>query len=139
MATSFNIINTEDEFDLRVYSGKVELHILDRVIELEKGDRVSRQSGAYVMLRHHDKNYLSWKTDELIFESDPLEKVFSSLSRHYDVEFTFAPDVKLNGCELRSRYSDQSIQDILKEFEKLYSLKYIIKDSEILIEELNCF
>ena len=138
VGTSFNIINNDSEFDLRVYSGIVELHALNRVIRLEKGDRISLKDGAYVKLNHKDINFLSWKSNELIFEAEALKDVFAQLSKHYGVEFSFSEKIDFSKCSLRSKYKDQSIEDVLKEFEELYSLKYIIKDNEILIEELNC-
>ena len=74
LGTSFHLINEKDAFDLIVYSGTVELHTLNRSIILEKNDRISRYEGAYVKLKNHENNALSWKSGVLRFNDTPLKR-----------------------------------------------------------------
>ncbi|MBT8189394.1 MAG: FecR domain-containing protein, partial [Bacteroidia bacterium] len=73
LGTSFNLVNTEDVFDLIVYSGKVELQTLNRSIILEKNDRVSRYEDAYIKLKNRNLNAVSWKSGILVFDETPLD------------------------------------------------------------------
>jgi len=139
VGTSFNLINSGNEFDLTVYSGRVELHVLDRIIVLEKNDRIIKSNGAFAKIINRDKNHVSWKSNELIFEDEDLESVFEELEKYYSVDFIYDSTLNFDNCKLRNRYVNQDLSQVLKEFEQLFSLKYKISGNEILIEEVSCF
>jgi len=137
VGTSFNLKSEGSDFDLVVYSGKVELHSKIGIIELEKNQRVSRVNGSYVKFSNVDINTLSWKTGELVFENVALEKAFITLEEHYNIKFNYN-GISLDNCVWRTRISNQKLDSVLKELEELFSMKYIMDDNQILIEELHC-
>lgn len=137
VGTSFNLRSEGSDFDLVVYSGKVELHSKIGIIELEKNQRVSRVNGSYVKFSNVDINTLSWKTGELVFENVALEKAFITLEEHYNIKFKYN-GISLDNCVWRTRISNQKLDSVLKELEELFSMKYIMDDNQILIEELHC-
>ena len=124
IGTSFNLLNEGDDFDLAVYSGLVELHVLDRVIEVGKGKRVKLLNGSYVKVRNSEKNLTSWKDKVLIFEDTPIRDVAKDIEKHYDVKFNFDQGLNYSECRLRSRYENQKLEDILSELEKVFSMQY---------------
>lgn len=138
VGTSFNVLNRGNEFDLTVYSGRVELHTLGRVLELGKNDRVQRVNGAMVKTRNDDQNILSWKNKELIFDQTDLKKVFTDLGDHYNVEFQLNENVNTENCALRSRFKNQSIDQVLSELENIFKIKYTKEENIITITDLKC-
>jgi len=138
IGTSFNVLNRGQDFDLAVYSGHVQLHVLDRVIDLYKNDRVKRVNGSYVKVTNKDKNILSWKNKVLIFENEKLENVFDELETYYNVNINVEPTVSLETCELRSRFDNQALDSVLKEFKTLFDLTYTQDGQDITITSLKC-
>ncbi len=140
IGTSFNVINVEEDFDLAVYSGMVELHVLDRVIEVPKGQRVKLVNGSYVKLKNKSQNLISWKTRNLVFDNTPLSKVLQDISRHYDVTFDKKEGVKMAQCRLRSKFSDERIEDVLAELKTVFDMQYVYTpdNRNIQIESLKC-
>lgn len=137
VGTSFNLKSKGNDFDLVVYSGKVELHSKSGIIELEKDQRVSRVNGSYVKFSNVDINTLSWKTGELVFENVSLEKAFETLEDHYNVDIDYSA-ISLYNCVWRTRISNQELGAVLNELEELFSMKYIKEGNQIQIEELHC-
>lgn len=137
VGTSFNLKSEGEDFDLVVYSGKVELHSTSGIIELEKNQRVSRINGSYVKFTNVDINTLSWKTGELVFDNITLERAFKTLENHYNVDINY-DGLSLDNCYWRTRISNQNLDSVLQELEELFSIKYIKDDNQIRIEELHC-
>lgn len=138
LGTSFNIINEDDEFDLTVYSGTVELHTLNRVLTLTKNDRVTRINGAMAKVKNNDQNKLSWKTKELIFENSALNQVFEALEDHYNVNIQVESNGTLGKCRIRTRFAQESITKVMKELSAQYSFKYEIDSNNISVSGLSC-
>lgn len=138
VGTSFNVINSAEAFDLAVYSGHVELHTLNRVIDLYKNDRIVKINGAFAKIQNNSNNLLSWKNKELVFDNVTLSKAFEDLSDHYAVEFKFDKSINLNDCKLRSRYNQETIGEVLKELKSFFDIEYSIDNKSVLITKLNC-
>lgn len=138
VGTSFNLLNDEENFDLNVYSGVVELKTLNRTIVVSKGERISKYKGAYVKLKTEDLNLISWKTKELIFEDAKLDKVFDALQRHYNFELTKDTTLDYGSCSLRSRFKDESLEEVLQELNKIFNLEYRFENNTLEILSLNC-
>jgi len=138
VGTSFNVINRGDDFDLTVYSGKVEFHALDRVINLTKGERIVKVNGAFAKIQNRDKNIISWKNKELIFDDVNLEKAFSRIENHYNVNIVLDKSIDISNCKLRSKYTQESISDVMSEMSKFFDMTYAQKESTISISKLKC-
>lgn len=138
VGTSFNLLHRDQTFDLSVFSGVVELNVLNRVIELKRGDRITLKDGAYVKYRNNDENLISWKTNDLIFEDLALDQVFDELGEHFSVEFERADSDNQLGCTLRSRFTNQNLDEILLELQRIFDFDYDIKGSKVEIRNLEC-
>lgn len=138
VGTSFNVIKRGDDFDLTVYSGKVEFHALNRVINLTKGERIVKVNGAFAKVTNTDKNILSWKNKELIFDDILLEKALSKIGDHYNVTINVDDSIDMSKCNLRSRYTQESITDVMAELTKFFALEYTHTDNLISISKLKC-
>lgn len=138
VGTSFNVVNDGEAFDLTVYSGVVELHAQGRVIELRKKDRVTRVNGSLTKYQDNNPNVTSWKNNELVFEDTSLEKVLEDVARHYKVNIKTADNLNFSNCSLRSRFKDQSIDEVMAELKNIFKLQYS-KDAKVFtVTDLNC-
>jgi len=138
VGTSFNLVNTEEAFDLAVYTGRVEFHALDRVIVLQSGDRVRKLNGAYVKTENTDSNLISWKSGRIVFDNVPVANVFKTLSEHYNIEIDIAAHLDSSSCLLRSRFENQTIAEVMTELEKLFAIEYLYKDNSITVTDIDC-
>ncbi len=138
VGTSFNVVNRDDEFDLTVYSGKVEFHALKRVINLTKGDRIVKVNGSFTKIRNTDKNVSSWKNKELIFDNILLNKALTQIGKHYSVKIKLDKSIDISKCYLRSKYTQESITDVMLELSKFFVMEYKQSESTILISKLKC-
>jgi len=138
IGTSFNVVNTDDNFDLTVYSGTVELHSLNRVLILNKNDRVTKVNGSLVKIKNKEKNILSWKDETLIFEDADLSTVFKDLSRHFKVDINIEEKLNTSNCALRSRFVDQDIENVMSELKSIWNLEYTQEGNTFTITNLNC-
>jgi len=138
LGTSFNVINEGQEFDLTVYSGTVELHTLNRVLTLTKNDRVTRVNGAMVKVKNNDLNKLSWKSKELVFENSSLNQVFDVLEAHYKVNIQVESDGSISQCQIRTRFTDEPIDKVMKELSAQFNFKYEIDGNNISLSGLSC-
>ncbi len=138
LGTSFNVVNNEDDFDIVVYTGHVQLNVLDRTIDLYKNDRVTLLNGAYVKVKNTNKNTLSWKDRVLIFDNDKLSNVFIELSDYYNIEFNGLDDLDLSDCRLRSRFNNEPIEKVLAELVNHFKLTYSKEQNTINVHSLSC-
>ncbi len=138
LGTSFNVINSKKEFDLTVYSGRVELHTLNRVLTLTKGDKVTRVNGAMVKIKDNKTNQLSWKNKELIFENSSLDQVFLALESHYKTNIQVESDGTIASCKIRTRYTKEPISKVMKELADQFGFQYNIQGKNISVFGLSC-
>lgn len=138
LGTSFNVLNRSDNFDIAVYTGHVQLHVLGgRVIDLYKNDRVKKVNGSYVKVNKIEQNILSWKTNTLIFDNTPLSDVLTKLEDHYKVNFNHG-QVDLSSCNLRSKFQNETFDTVLSELESHFNLEYSKDQNNINITGIKC-
>lgn len=139
LGTSFNIINTEDQFDISVESGHVELKTLGRTISLYKGDAVKLYKGTYAKYKQKSNNYLSWMNKELTFKNMPINAVLNDVSSHFKANFELSSKVKNSDCNLSSSFSTENLDQILEELSKIVELSYTKEqDGSYLIKDITC-
>ncbi len=136
LGTSFNVIHKGNKLDLVVYSGVVELHTLNRVLTLQKGDMATRLKGSITLNKNKDNNKISWKTNHLVFEGTSLNKVFDAVENHYGV--TISVDKGNPMCRDRTKFSGEKIEAVIKELAELSGFKYEITDNQINVSDINC-
>ncbi|NOU58590.1 FecR family protein [Marinifilum caeruleilacunae] len=92
LGTSFNVIAQEDKVEVLVESGKVQFSELENNEEsviLEKGDFAVLKENSLNKTLMNDDNYLSWKTQKMVFRGMPLKDVAKVIERTYRVKVEF--------------------------------------------------
>lgn len=139
LGTSFNIINTEDQLDVSVESGHVELKALGRKISLYKGDAVKYIDGTFVKYKQNSNNYLSWKDGKLVFKNVSISDVLDDVSSHFEINFNLSNKVKNSDCNLSSTFDTESLDQIMEELSRIVELSYAKeKDGSYLIQDIKC-
>jgi len=139
VGTSFNLLTQGDELDLTVYDGIVELHTLNRVLKLTKGDRATRINGSVVLVKNNDTNKLSWQNKELIFDNVVITQVFKDIESHYGVDITFQGESNnYSKCLVHTKFTEETLDNVLTELSKLYNFKYKVTGKEVAIVNLTC-
>lgn len=125
LGTSFNVKQTgESSYEVYVKEGSVLVYEKDNRSEAKKllpGDLVNLNSGASKELKPVGRNYLSWKTNELVFANTPMKKVVPDLEEYYEVDITIE-DASLKEERLTTRFKDKPLNEALKVIELIFDV-----------------
>ncbi|MCF8232474.1 MAG: FecR domain-containing protein [Bacteroidales bacterium] len=125
LGTSFNVKQTgQSSYEVYVKEGSVLVYEQGNRSEGKKllpGDLVSLESGFSQQLKTVGRNYLSWKTKELVFANTPLKKVVSDLEEYYGVDITIE-DASLKEERLTTRFKDKPVEEALKVIELIFNV-----------------
>ncbi len=84
LGTAFNVDASGTATVVSVERGKVELRNENGEVQLTKGQSAFATSASISDVKEVDKNYLSWKTGNFVFENTPLDEVVMLLNKYYD-------------------------------------------------------
>jgi ferric-dicitrate binding protein FerR (iron transport regulator) len=127
VGTSFNVIssNYKNEVEVYVKTGKVMLSDADGInsIFLEPEDIGTIEAGNPVIARNENANYLSWKTDLLIYDGENLDAVFKDLKRVYNITVT-ADDPEILEKTITATYDKEPQDTIIDLICTTFTLSY---------------
>ncbi|MDT8401629.1 MAG: FecR domain-containing protein [Bacteroidales bacterium] len=125
LGTSFNVNSGNNRVEVLVTSGKVMLksNSGEGSVTLEKGDFGLVADKSALKTLNNDPNYLSWKTDVLIFEGDSLAKVISDLKRVHNIDIETEND-EIRNLRVTSVFDNQSPETIIRIICTTFNLEY---------------
>ncbi|MBE9467878.1 MAG: FecR family protein [Bacteroidetes bacterium] len=82
--------------------------------------------------QNNNINYLSWKTNDLIFKNNKLEDVISEINKTYNVEILCETSV-IRNLRMTSTFSNQPIDNVLEVICSTFDLNYMIKDTKEIV------
>ena len=135
LGTSFNL-RTDPEKNqviLNVLTGKVALYPKGkkkRAKVVKQNEQAIYDKGRILPAISFDLNFLSWKTDNLVFENTPLTEVAEQLGRHYRKKFLIR-DPGLNTLALTGTYKDQELEEVLEEIALVLEIDFEETDGKI--------
>jgi len=117
LGTSFNVNANIPGHKVEVFveSGLVQLSRLrngDEKILINPGDIGILNTDKIVKQKNTDKNLVAWKTKEIVFYEDNLEKVIKTLNRVYKTNINCDNEEVLN-LKYTSTFKDQDIDSVL--------------------------
>lgn len=138
VGTSFNINSNTDSAVVTVVTGKVMLY-KDKhsAIAMTAGEQGSYSDRGLEKKINRDRNFLSWKTNILTFQSTPLKKVVDDLNRHYGQHIQIASK-QLEHCTVTSAFQDQTLEEILQELKVLFALELDRSGDIIMLKGKGC-
>ena len=141
LGTSF-VVNAprEDSVLVTVLTGKVALSEIGQEggrLEMSPGERGTYRKGRLVKSPNPDPNFRSWQTGTLTFRNTPLPTVVRDLERHYrkPIRIGSAP---LNGCQLTSSFSHQTLPEVLAELQLVLPLRIETRGDTVLLTGEGC-
>ena len=118
IGTSFNLraYSGEDEIRLTVVTGKVAFTLSDdsEKVIVTPGN-IASLNNKDLRIRtqvNSDINFLSWKTNELIFNNEPLNELVATLERHYGTRIGLENNA-MSECRFTGNFTNTSLIDVL--------------------------
>jgi transmembrane sensor len=135
LGTSFNISPDEngESISVQVIEGKVSfsstLKGSDKVI-LIKDEQATLSAGAIIRADTVDMNFISWKTGQLFFVHENIEKVFSQIEAHYEIEIVTDESVP-SDLTFTSTMDNQDLKSVLDEISMVLRLDYTHDEDKV--------
>lgn len=125
LGTSFNVNTGNNRVEVLVTSGEVLLksHAGEESVTLEQGDLGLLSDQAASKKLNNDPNYLSWKTELLVFEGDSLGKVIKDLKRVHNINIETEND-EIRKLRVTSVFDNQSHETIIRIICTTFNLEY---------------
>lgn len=136
LGTSFNVIAKDDKVEVLVKSGKVkfsEINNKESVI-LEKGDFAILKESLLSKSLMNDDNYLSWKTQKMVFRSMELKEVAKVIERTYHVQIQFESD-EIEKKQISTTFDQESLSHVLNNICMSFNLTYEKKGQTIILKK----
>lgn len=135
LGTSFNVLATQKKTDVLVESGKVQVstkHHEEQLI-LTKG-QFCTAANKLSIIDNKNKNYLSWKTQKMIFEATPLHEVATVIETTYGVQIHIN-NSEVQNLQLTATFEHEPIDIILESIAKSFNLTYQKNGRSIIFQE----
>lgn len=134
LGTSFNIEEKGDHVNVLVTSGSVRVNSGDQEVVLQKNEMVRCGNNGIERIRIPGGNYLSWKTDRLIFNEAPLHRVIQDLSRHFGKSIAFSPQSKAMNIKIADEFYSQDFESVMESIVLITGIKYIKDGNKYVIQ-----
>lgn len=79
-------------------------------------------TGSVIVTPTDDPNYLAWKTRQITFHNDPLDRIVETLNRIYHANIRLAHPGMAN-CRITATFDNQSLESVLKVLEATLGLE----------------
>ncbi len=139
LGTSFNISSDEngESISVQVVEGRVafssNLKGADKLI-LEKDEQATLIAETITRADTVSLNFLSWKTGQLFFVHENIEKVFSQIEAHYEIEIITDESVPGN-LTFTSTMDNQDLESVLDEISMVLGLDYSYEGDQIVFKK----
>jgi ferric-dicitrate binding protein FerR (iron transport regulator) len=140
--TSFYVNGRKEDPDVEVVvnSGQVSVAAAHQnEVLLEAGEKAvfSRSTGELTKAGNTDPNFISWKTNHLVFSEDRLDEVISTVNETYFCRIQIASP-EISNCRLTATFDNQSLETVLEVLQETFDLSIQMKGGEILIAGEGC-
>jgi len=144
MGTSFNVnaYDRNEDITVVVSTGTVALYITSNPSEkliLQEGIMgiLNIEDQSLIKRANTDRNFLAWKTKQIIFENETLNKVVQKLEDVYRTRI-IVNNPALNNCRITASFDQQSIQSVIKVIEETLDIEFKEGDNTYLIDGKGC-
>lgn len=144
LGTSFNVKAYKNMENIEVTVKEGTVSVSSNKVEAQKiiitaGDRANfdKQSSQIEKLSNPDRNYISWKTREIIFENDSLSSIIETLQNvyHKNIELENAA---LGKCTVSTSFYNKELSSVIKILESTLDIKFSQKGKKIVITGKGC-
>lgn len=136
LGTSFNVNASNKHVEVLVETGKVQFSLAkepNNKIILEKGDFGVLQEDFLKKTTQNDENYLSWKTQLMVFKAMSLKDVVKVINRTYQVNIEFN-DTAIQNLPITTSFNQNPLTDVLENLCRAHNLTYEKNGHQILLK-----
>lgn len=139
LGTSFNVDAYDQSEKVTVATGKVEVALRKNtttngakvyITPKEQATITASGDGLNVNTVELD-DVLAWKDNRLVFRNVSLLEASEELEKWFGVEIRFAND-KIKECKFSNEYSNEALENILKELKFILNVEYEMSDGNII-------
>jgi len=137
LGTSFNVNASNNHVEVLVETGKVQFSVVkepNKKIILEKGDFGVLQENFLEKTTQNDENYLSWKTQLMVFKGMKLENVAKVIDRTYHVQIRFN-DPEIKSFPITTSFNQTPLDEVLENLCRPYNLSYKKNGHQVIIKK----
>ncbi|PKQ60488.1 hypothetical protein BZG02_19235 [Labilibaculum filiforme] len=137
LGTSFNVNANNKHVEVLVETGKVQFSLAKKPttnIILEKGDFGVLQEEFLEKRTQKDENYLSWKTQLMVFKAMSLKDVAKVINRTYQVSIEFN-DPAIQNLPITTSFNKTPLNDVLENLCRPYHLTYEKNGAQIILKK----
>lgn len=138
LGTKFNLTSYQE--DEKAYAVLVEGSInaqnpkSEQRITVKPGQKVFYENSDLLTQKTDIRKYIAWVDGELVFIKDSFHVIKNKIERQYDVEINNSYNA-LNDIKITARFSEETIEEVLKTFQTYKDFNYIINGKTIEITE----
>jgi len=138
LGTEFNITTDSVFSQIYVTEGKVKHNYNGKDYILAVGDMLTIIGDKVEITKDSTSQVTAWKSKELNFINENLHNVMRSIGSFYNVEIEFDSKVKVDDCKINTKYSGETLDQVLKELSVIVRLKYENINGKIVIKSFKC-
>ncbi len=138
LGTEFNVINEDNQFEVFVKSGRVEVNTGKRKIELKANDWLIKDKGDYIVGTKPAVEFIDWVGTKFNFDNVALTDVFRDISKAYGIKVVIDPAVDISNCKITTNITDESISEVFEELKLIAGLEYTFKGNNYTVNSVNC-
>ena len=143
LGTSFNLraYNREAEVRLTVETGKVVFTLADdkEGVVVSPGNMavLTNKTKSIAHEQNTDMNFMSWKTNHLMFNDNPIAELIKALERHYGIEISVQNPATLN-CRFTGDFQETDIENTIKIITRATGTTYELIERQYIILGTGC-
>lgn len=121
LGTSFNVLDRgKDNAAVYTISGRVQVNANATKVVLQANEFCRITGEDLQKGEGFDQNIIAWKTDVLTFQQQPLEEVFRTLEKYYDVSFDRGDTTD---CKVTVTFNDKDLEQAIAMLRKITGLQ----------------
>lgn len=140
LGTQFVISTEKNKTTVFVHEGKVRVDYNKNSWTLQAGDKLTLENNTSAVLENiANIDPLTWKSGQIIFRDESLQRVLQTLALHFNMEIVFENSSdRVDNCKINTSFNDFSVDGALKELSLIAGLEYQIISGKIMILDFKC-
>jgi len=140
LGTSFSVRAYDTaNVSVAVRTGKVRFSSGRKVVLLTKNQQATFDASADTIRRipKLSPNIFAFKTDQLVFDNEPLRDVIQAINQFYNADVRLA-NTQLGNCRLTTRFDKTSLDDVLAITAESLSLRVRHEGKQVILDGAGC-
>jgi len=138
LGTEFNITTDSLFSQIYVTEGRVKHNYNGEEYILTVGDMLTIIGDKVELSKDLNAQVAAWKSKELNFVNENLHNVMKSIGSFYNVQIEFPDKMNADECKINTKYSTETLDEVLKELAVIVRLKYEIINGKVIIKSFKC-